>query len=57
VGLDIGEDIDFVDGALLEFFILFELGYGDDLDGVLLLIVVVDGTINLTVDSGTDRLV
>jgi hypothetical protein len=57
MGFDIGEDIDFVDCTLLKLFILFKLGYGNDLNGVLLLIVVVDCTINLTVDSGTNRLV
>jgi hypothetical protein len=49
--LYIGEDIDFVDGALLQFFILLEPAHLDDFDSVLFVIVLVYGPIDLTVGS------
>jgi hypothetical protein len=49
--LDVGEDIDFVDSALLQFFVLFEPANLDDLDGVLLVIKLVDGPIDLAVGT------
>lgn len=55
--LDVGEDIDFVDGALLQFFVLFEPADLDDLDGVLLVIKLVDGPIDLAVGTLANDLV
>jgi len=51
MGFDVGEDVDFVDSAFFEFFVFFEFSDGDDFNGVLLLVVVVDGTVHLSVDS------
>lgn len=51
IGLDIGQYIDLVDSTLLEFFIFSELDYGDDFDSILLFIIVIDCSINFTVDS------
>jgi hypothetical protein len=51
VDFDVGEDVDFIYRALLEFFILSELGDGNYLDCVLLLVVVIDCTVDFSVDS------
>jgi hypothetical protein len=51
VDFDVGEDVDFIYRALLEFFILSELGDGNYLDCVLLLVVVIDCTVDFPVDS------
>ena len=52
VGLDIGENVDLVDSALLELLVLPELRDRNHLDGVLLLVLVVQGAIDFTIDSG-----
>ena len=57
IGFDIGQYIDLVDSTLLEFFIFSELDYGDDFDSILLFIIVIDCSINFTVDSWADRLI
>ena len=54
---DVGEDIDLVDGAFLQFFILLETTNLDDLNCVLLVIVLVDGSIDLPVCALPDYLV
>jgi hypothetical protein len=54
MGLDIGQDVNLVDRALLQLLILLELVDGDHLDGVLLLVVVVDCSVDLTVHARTD---
>lgn len=54
VDFNVGEDVDFIYRALLEFFILSELGDGNYLDCVLLLVVVIDCTVDFSVDSWTD---
>jgi hypothetical protein len=51
VDFDVGEDVDFIYRALLEFFILSELGDGNYLYCVLLLVVVIDCTVDFSVDS------
>jgi hypothetical protein len=51
VDFNVGEDVDFIYRALLEFFILSELGDGNYLDCVLLLVVVIDCTVDFSVDS------
>lgn len=51
VDFDVGEDVDFIYRALLEFFILSELGDGNYLHCVLLLVVVIDCTVDFSVDS------
>jgi hypothetical protein len=53
----VGEDIDFVDGTFLKFFVFFELIYGDHFDRVLLLVVVIDCSVDLPIDSGSDLFV
>ena len=55
--LNVRENVDLVDSTLLEFFVLFEFVDGDNLDGVFLFVVVVDSSVDLTVNSGTDLLV
>ena len=55
--LDVGEDVDLVDRALLELLVLLEFVYRDHLDRVFLLVVVVYRTIDLPVDARADRLV
>lgn len=55
--LDVGEDVDLVDRALLELLVLLEFVYRDHLDRVFLLVVVVYRTVDLPVDARTDRLV
>ena len=57
VFLNIGKDIDFVDGALLQFLVLFEPAHLDHLDRVLLVVVFVDGAEDLTVGALPDYLV
>lgn len=51
VRLNAAQDVDLVDRALLQFLILPELGDGDHLDGVLLLVGVVDGPVDLPVHA------
>lgn len=51
------EDIDFVDGAFLEFLILSKFIYGNDLYGIFFLIVVIDSAVYFSVNSGTYRLI
>jgi hypothetical protein len=51
ISFNVGEDINFVDSALFQFFIFPELGDGYDFDGILFFIVIVDGAIDLAVDS------
>lgn len=51
VDLDVGEDVDFIDSALLEFFVLSELCDGDHFDGEFFLVVVVDRAVDLAVYS------
>ena len=55
--LDVGEDVDLVDRALLELLVLLEFVYRDHLDRVFLLVVVVYRTVDLPVDARADRLV
>ena len=52
--LDVGEDVDLVDRALLELLVLLEFVYWDHLDRVFLLVVVVYRAVDLTVDTRTD---
>ena len=47
--LDVGEDVYLIDGALLQFFVLFESAHLDDFDRVLLAVQLVDGPVDLTV--------
>lgn len=54
---DVGEDIDFVDCAFFKFFVFFKLVDGYDFDGVLLFVVVIDGSIYFSVDSWADLFV
>lgn len=51
MGLDIGEDVNLVDSALLQLLVFLELVNGYDLDSVLLLVVVVDCSIDLAIDA------
>lgn len=51
-----GEDIDFVDGQLFQFRIALEGALGDNLNSILLLGFLMNGTIDLPVDSFADRL-
>lgn len=51
VFLDIGKDINLIDGALLQLFVLFEPSYFNDLHCVLFGIVFVGGPVNLTVGA------
>ena len=55
--LDVGEDVDLVDCALLELFVFLEFIDGDHFDCVFLFVVVVYCAIDLPVYAGTDRLV
>lgn len=55
--LDVGEDVDLVDRALLELLVLLEFVYRDHLDRVFLLVVVVYRAVDLPVDARADRLV
>lgn len=57
MGLNIREDVNLVDRAFLQLLILLELVDRDDLDGVLLLIVVVDCPVDLAVDARADRFI
>jgi hypothetical protein len=57
MALDIRENVYFVNSAFLQFFVLFELVYGNDLYGVFLFVVVVDCSVNLAVNTRTDRFV
>ncbi len=57
VDFDVGEDVDFIDGAFFEFFVLSEFGNWDDFDGVFFLVFVVYGAVDFAVDSGTDLFV
>lgn len=56
-GLDGGEDVDFVDGALLEFGVLFELLHWDDFDGEFFFGFYVDGFVDFAVDALANGLV
>ena len=49
--LNVAEDVDFVDCTLLEFLVLSEASDGDDLNCILLLIRVIDCSIDFAVDS------
>lgn len=51
VFLDIGEDVNFIDRAFFQFFILFESPDFDDFDRILFIIVFVDGPVNLSIGS------
>lgn len=55
--LDICQDVDFVDGALLQFFIFLESSHFDDLHGVLFVVELVDGSVDLTVGALSDNFV
>lgn len=55
--LDVGEDIDLIDGALLQFFILLETTHFNHLDRVLLAIVLIDGPVDFPVCALPDYLV
>ena len=57
VVLDVGQDVDFVDCALFEFFVLSEFGYRDYFDRVLLFVVVVDRAVHFAVDARADLVV
>jgi hypothetical protein len=57
MGFDISEDVDLVHRALLQLLVLFELVNGYDLDGVLLLVVVVDCSVDLAIDARADRFI
>jgi hypothetical protein len=54
VVLDVGEDVDLVDCALLELFVFLEFIDGDHFDCVFLFVVVVYCAIDLPVYAGTD---
>ena len=49
--LNVRQNVDLVDSTLLEFFVLFELVYGDHLNSIFLFIIVIDGSVDLTVNS------
>ena len=55
--LDIGEDIDLVDRALLQFFVFLEAAHLDHLHRVLLVVVLVYRPVHLTVRTLPDYLV
>lgn len=55
--LDIGEDIDFVDGALLKLFVFLEPPHFDDFDCIFLVVVFVYGPIYLSVGSLSNYLI
>ena len=57
VFFDIGEDVDLVDGALLQFFVLLEPAHLDHLDRVLLAVVFVYRPVDLPVGALPDYLV
>lgn len=57
VFFDIGEYIDFVDCTFLQFFVLLEPAHLDDFDCVLLVIVLIDGAVDLAVGSLADNFV
>ena len=57
VSLNIGENVYLINSTLLQFFILFELVYRNDLYGIFFLVVVVYRSVNLTVNTRTDRFV
>lgn len=57
VFLYIGQDVDFVDCALFEFFVLFESANFYDFYSVFLIVVFVDSSIDLTVCSFSDDFV
>jgi len=57
VFFDIGENINFVDCAFLEFLVLLETPHLDDFDCVLLVVVLVYGPVDLTVCSLSDYFV
>lgn len=57
VFLDVGEDIDLVDCAFLQFFVLFKAADFDDLDCVFFVIVLVDCAKDLSVGTFTDYLI
>lgn len=51
--LDIGEDVDLVDSALFQFFVLFEPAYLDDFDRIFLAVQLVYSPVDLTVSPLT----
>ncbi len=55
--LDIGEDVDLIDRALLQLLVLLETPHLDHLHRVLLTVVLVYRTVHLTVGSLTNYLV
>lgn len=57
VSLDIGENVYLVDGALLKLFVLSEFGDGNDFDGILFFIVIIDGPVDFSVDPRANGLI
>lgn len=55
--LDVGEDVDFIDGALLQLFVLLEAPHLDHLHRVLLVVVLVDRPEHLPVRTLPDYLI
>jgi len=55
--LDISQNVDLVDRAFLQFFVLFKPSHLDDLDGVFLVVIFIDGSENLTVSALSDYFV
>lgn len=55
--LDVGKNVDLINRALLQLFVLLEFVYGDHLDRVLFLVVVVYRAVDLAVDPRTDGFV
>lgn len=57
VDFDVAEDVDFVDRALLQLLVLPEARNGNHLDRVLLLVGVIDGSVDLAIDPRSDDLI